>query len=96
VTFLVDGLEKQGMVSRTVDEVDRRVVYVDLTASGKEVCSSITPAVVDVFSRLGSVFSEEEKDQFLEYLFRFLHEAQQDYLSDGIDDSVPADDAVAT
>ncbi|HLF77241.1 MAG TPA: MarR family transcriptional regulator [Dehalococcoidia bacterium] len=87
VTFLVDGLEKEGLVSRTTDSTDRRVVYVELTADGHETCQEITPAVVDLFGRLGSSFSDAEKDQFLEYLFRFLNATQEDtLLTSGEDD----------
>lgn len=89
VTFLVDGLEKQGLVSRTVDPSDRRVVYVELTESGKQVCGSITPAVVELFARLSSDFTEDEKAQFLDYLFRFLHQAQEIYEDEAPDEAAP-------
>jgi DNA-binding MarR family transcriptional regulator len=85
VTFLVDGLEKDGLVSRTTDSIDRRVVYVELTPSGEEICRRITPAVVDVLSGLSSDFTDAEKDQFLDLLFRFLNAAHRNYEQDGGD-----------
>jgi DNA-binding MarR family transcriptional regulator len=72
VTFLVDGLEKEGLVSREADSTDRRVVYVSLTAKGSSVCESITPGVARLLGRLCDVLSEDEKDQLLNLLLRFL------------------------
>jgi DNA-binding MarR family transcriptional regulator len=79
VTFLVDGLEREGLVSRTTDAQDRRVVYVELTPKGEEVCRNITPAVVSLIDRLCSKFTEAEKAQFLDMLYRFLHAAHEEY-----------------
>jgi DNA-binding MarR family transcriptional regulator len=79
VTFLVDGLEREGLVSRTTDAQDRRVVYVELTPKGQDVCRNITPAVVGVFHRICGTFTEDEKQQFLELLYRFLHAAHEEY-----------------
>ena len=95
VTFLVDGLEKQGLVSRTVDATDRRVVYVELTESGKQVCSSITPAVVDLLGQISSDFTEEEKTQFLDYLYRFLSQAHSVYEQDPAEKRAPEPAAAA-
>jgi DNA-binding MarR family transcriptional regulator len=89
VTFLVDGLEKQGLVTRTVDPTDRRVVYVELTDRGKQVCGSITPAVVDLFGRLCRDFTEAEKTQFLDYLFRFLRQAHEMYEEEPSEKATP-------
>jgi DNA-binding MarR family transcriptional regulator len=43
-TALVNAMELEGWVSRSVDEYDRRAVVVDLTPKGREVLRSITRA----------------------------------------------------
>lgn len=43
VTFLVAGLEKSGLLKRTVDESDRRSYIVSLTPRGKRVVEAAVP-----------------------------------------------------
>lgn len=83
VTFLVDALEKEGLVSRTPDSADRRIVYVALTPKGESVCETITPAVTKLLGQLCEGLSDEEKDKLLELLLRFLAAAQDNYVSNG-------------
>jgi DNA-binding MarR family transcriptional regulator len=83
VTFLVDGLEKDGLVTRTIDSADRRIVHVQLTPKGEEVCETITPAVVRLIDQLCGSLDGEEKDKFLELLLRFLAATQETYASTG-------------
>ena len=45
VTFLVDGLEKDGLVVRKTNELDRRSRYIELTERGREVCTRLVPAI---------------------------------------------------
>ena len=47
VTLVVDNLEKQGLVTRTRDLVDRRLTYVELTAPGRKLFDRLYPAHVD-------------------------------------------------
>jgi MarR family 2-MHQ and catechol resistance regulon transcriptional repressor len=80
VTYLVDGLEKEGLARRIIDPSDRRTVYVELTTKGEEVSERLTPAVADLTGRLCEVFSEDEKREFLSLLLRFLDSAREHYV----------------
>ncbi len=57
VTELVDGLERDGLVLRSTDPVDRRARYVDLTPAGRDVLAKAMAArveiVAEVFGSLG-------------------------------------------
>lgn len=80
VTYLVDGLERDGFAKRTVDASDRRTVYVDLTPEGEEVARLMTPAVAQFTADLCEDFSEEEKLVFRDLLYKYLATARSRYL----------------
>lgn len=50
---LVNRLEKQGLVSRKTNPVDKRRVHVGLTAHGREVLETLSAAHRDELRRLG-------------------------------------------
>src|SRR5690554_1373174 len=45
VTFLVDGLEKEGLVQRVPHPSDRRTIYVQLTEEGERFAELIVPSM---------------------------------------------------
>lgn len=47
ITFLVDKLEKEGLIRRVSDEKDRRVTNVELTDKGKEAAGKNKTVVID-------------------------------------------------
>jgi DNA-binding MarR family transcriptional regulator len=77
VTYLIDALEKEGLVARTPHPTDRRVTYVELTPRGREVCSKLIPAMVDFMASMTRGFTDEEKTTFYSLLDRYRqnHEA---------------------
>ena len=56
--------EKEGWIVRTVDEEDRRVVRVALSAKGSEMVSRMETVRKEDFNRKTACFTEEEKAQF--------------------------------
>jgi MarR family transcriptional regulator, 2-MHQ and catechol-resistance regulon repressor len=83
VTYLVDGLEKAGLVKRTIHPSDRRTINVELTPQGLKVAAELTPAVARFTNEMCAGFSEEEKLLFLDLLFRFLRNATASNVSAG-------------
>ena len=61
-TGLVNTLEAQGWVIRTVDEADRRAVLVELTAEGRQVLEAMSDARASVLDRYLAALSETERD----------------------------------
>ena len=58
ITFVVDNLEKDGLVARRRDDADRRVTIVSLTGQGRDLIGSLFPghvaAIVDAMNALSS------------------------------------------
>ena len=80
VTYLVDGLERDGFAKRTVDATDRRTVYVDLTPEGEEIARLMTPAISDFARDLCVDLTEEEKLQFRDLLYKYLAANRRRYI----------------
>jgi DNA-binding MarR family transcriptional regulator len=80
VTYLIDALEKEGLVARTPHPTDRRVTFVELTPAGREVCSKLIPAMVDFMATMTEGFSEDEKVIFYNLLDRY-RQNYEDYAS---------------
>lgn len=55
---LVNRLVKQGLIARSVDQVDRRQVYVTLTSRGKDLLEKLSSAHRDEIRNLGPVLSD--------------------------------------
>jgi MarR family 2-MHQ and catechol resistance regulon transcriptional repressor len=76
VTYLVDGLEKDGIVVRTDHPTDRRTTLVQLTPKGLEICDSQVPGAARIVAELLQGFSEQEKQLFSQFLDRFEQNAR--------------------
>ncbi len=73
VSSLCDTLQRDGLVRRSGDETDRRLVRVDLTARGRRRIEDVYPRFNAGESRLVSGLGPEECDQLAVLLRRFLH-----------------------
>lgn len=67
-TSLSDNLMKEGLIKRSRNEEDRRVVTLSLSAKGKEMLKKIMEARNKKIKTLLSYLSEEEKKDFLSIL----------------------------
>ena len=74
VTSMVTGLERDGLVVRTANESDRRVIFVSLTPEGAEVSRQMLPLMPEVAEGLWQVFTTEEQQTLLDLLLKFLDE----------------------
>lgn len=77
VTFLVDGLEKEGLVRRVPSTTDRRTVYVELTDAGLAFAERIVPSLARYMARMLEGFSDEEKHTFCDMLDRVRRNAER-------------------
>ena len=76
VTNLVDRLEAQGLVLRTVDDADRRRVLASLTPEGKRVLKRATTALTDIDFAVGSLDPADQEKAY--ELLRSLRSADFD------------------
>jgi DNA-binding MarR family transcriptional regulator len=70
ITNLIDGLERDGLVERVPNPSDRRVSYAQLTESGRAVCVQLMPKMTDLMEDGLAGFSDDEKSQFKQFLYR--------------------------
>ena len=74
VSMLVDRMVKAGLVKRTRDRIDRRVVNVTLTEKGKKAVVPAEPVGWEFIKGILSVLSYEEKDALINLLERVRQE----------------------
>jgi DNA-binding MarR family transcriptional regulator len=72
VTYMLTGLEKEGLVTRVRMEEDRRSFQVALTDAGMKMAERLLPMIPKLSVDLWRDFSTEERERFLELLLRFL------------------------
>lgn len=65
VSRTVDGLVNINLVNRVTPKENRRLALINLTGSGKHVCSSINYTNDSYIREVLSDFTEEEKKEFL-------------------------------
>ena len=61
MTVVVDNLEKEGIVRRSVSKKDRRAFYVQLTRKGKRLFNQIFIQHAEYVAKLASVLTETEQ-----------------------------------
>ena len=76
VTYLVDALERDGLVARTRHPTDRRVTWVGLTPEGRAAFDALAPELTAHLMRLAEGFTPAEKALFADFLNRYRLNAQ--------------------
>jgi DNA-binding MarR family transcriptional regulator len=81
ITAIINRLWEKGLIQRTRDENDRRVVYLNLTGKGTELFDKTEERIHKLVESLINRFDETEIKQFLETyekLNRILMEKQEE------------------
>lgn len=68
ITYVVDKLEKKGLVKRIPCPNDRRVIYAQLTEAGEAFIASIFPNHEKVIHHSFEMLTNEEQDELLSLL----------------------------
>jgi DNA-binding MarR family transcriptional regulator len=76
ITFMLDALEKQGLVARRPHPHNRRAAWVYLTDEGIRVAEVLIPEVGKSMKDMAECFSGDEKRQFVTLLERFYHSVE--------------------
>jgi len=74
ITKLVDGLERQGLVTRIPHPVDRRMVQAQLTPEGAAVAARALPGRVDLMERAWATLEDAELERLVWVLRRAASE----------------------
>ena len=73
VTQLIKGLEVEGLVERTINPADRRVVGIKLTEKGEAVTQKARQDFFESINGLIEYLGEEQSDQLAELLLKTFH-----------------------
>lgn len=73
MTRIVDGLVRQGLVTRTPSAEDRRRIILHITRSGRELAARILPQLFPHVRELFAGFSERECRQFETLLQKLIN-----------------------
>ena len=77
MTGLIDRMERDGLVARSVDPKDRRAQQIRLTALGKDVEAPVRAVVAGVISNVFTGISEKDLDQTKKLLRQVLSNVQE-------------------
>jgi DNA-binding MarR family transcriptional regulator len=77
LTRLVDQLDRRGLIQRTRDRKDRRVVTLALTAAGRAAIKAAMPHVVAHFNDVLGGFTPQEGKMLITLLTRLLVRARE-------------------
>lgn len=68
MTYVVDKLEKRGLLERVFCKEDKRITYMSITPAGIELIQKIFPSHEENIKELMSVLSEEEQNLSIDLL----------------------------
>ena len=68
---LKEKLEKEGVVYRQADDVDRKIAYILMTADAEKVCEKELQAWTDKLQSIVDAFGEEKADEMLRMVEEF-------------------------
>src|SRR4051812_30472417 len=65
VTDIVDALEGKGLARRRRDDLDRRIVRVELTAAGRDAAAAMTRGLLDIYRTYLNALKDDEQETLL-------------------------------
>jgi len=77
ITYVVDKLEKKGLLVRKPCPDDRRVIFAELTQPGEQLLREIFPQHVEVVEQAMSGLTPDEKKQAIQLLKKLGRFAQE-------------------
>jgi DNA-binding MarR family transcriptional regulator len=73
ISALLDSLEKDGLVGRRPDPVDRCMIRLALTPAGNELLQRVSPTYFEWFTRSVAPVTEDERMQLVRILQKLRH-----------------------
>ena len=74
MTGLLNGLQRDGLVSRVTDMTDRRQSRVRLTGKGQKKLDEVMPDYYQRLNKLMSVFDQQQSEQFMLLLLQLKNQ----------------------
>ncbi|GGA78126.1 MarR family winged helix-turn-helix transcriptional regulator [Ornithinibacillus halotolerans] len=82
ITYVIDKLEKKGLLERSNCKEDRRVVYIQITEEGKQLMDTIFPQHQQVIEELFDGIAEEDIETTINVLKQVGIKASQEKADD--------------
>ena len=76
LTTLIDVLERDGWVTRVMNEQDRRVTYAQLTVEGRDRCEVMLPRMLQLMDELVRDLSRDDQVKLVEILTKLRATAE--------------------
>jgi DNA-binding MarR family transcriptional regulator len=73
VTEVVDALEKKGLAQRRRDDLDRRIVRVELTPAGRDAAAAITRSLLDFYRTYLNALTAKEQETLVSLYPKFAY-----------------------
>lgn len=77
LTYILDKLEKKALITRTKSEIDKRIIYVELTDNGTKISDKVFPKHYDVLKEVFNVLSDSEKNTLTSLLKKVGYNAKK-------------------
>ncbi|MDQ0089720.1 MarR family 2-MHQ and catechol resistance regulon transcriptional repressor [Paenibacillus anaericanus] len=79
ITYVVDKLEKKGLVARRASTEDRRLIYAEITNQGEQFIEEVFPKHTEVIEQAMAGLSPEEKSVAAQLLKKLGKYAQENF-----------------
>ncbi|MEK4513257.1 MarR family winged helix-turn-helix transcriptional regulator [Paenibacillus sp. FSL K6-2524] len=79
ITYVVDKLEKKGLVARRASTEDRRLIYAEITNQGEQFIEEVFPKHTEVIEQAMAGLSPEEKSVAAQLLKKLGKHAQGNF-----------------
>lgn len=77
LSTILNGMEKNGLITRNIDKQSRRNINIFMTEKGKKVCERIKQEFIEIENKALFHFSEREIMQLTEYMIKIYHNLEE-------------------
>ncbi len=77
LSTILNGMEKNGLITRNMDEQNRRNINIFMTEKGKEICKCIEQEFIAIEKKIFHNFSEKEVKQLTEYMIKIYNNLEE-------------------
>ena len=77
LSTILNGMEKNGLITRNIDKYNRRNINIFMTEKGKEICKRIEQEFIIIEKKAFYNFSEKEIQKLTEYMIKIYNNLEE-------------------
>ncbi len=77
LSTILNGMEKNGLITRNIDKYNRRNINIFMTEKGKEICKRIEQEFITIEKKAFYNFSEKEIQKLTEYMIKIYNNLEE-------------------